>query len=289
MSRALISILGGLGGMFGWGTSDFFANITSEKIGHEKAFFWSQAAGIFLIVLFILFLGTSLLSLSLIGLTVLGGIAYALGYLLFYKGFEIGNVSVVSAVVNLQVLFVIFISFFLRGQSLTALQVPAIALILLGVTIVSVNIDDLKKGTVSLLKGVRETLFSTVMFGALYWPLNEYVVERADLLMVSLVTKLSAIAFVFLMSLFQKRSLVIKKISGKLTTLVVLVGVLEAIAVLAVAYGLTYGDEIIVAPVSSALTIVTVGLAVIFLKEKITKIQALGITIVVGGIIMTAF
>lgn len=275
--------------MFGWGTSDFFANITSEKIGHEKAFFWSQIAGALLIALCIFFLGASLPSLSLISVTILGGIAYALGYLLFYKGFEIGNISVVSAVVNLQVLFVIAISFFLRGQRLTALQVPAIILILLGVTIVSVNIEDLKKGRVSLLRGVKETLLATVMFGVLFWPLNEFVVEKANLLTVSLITKLTAIAFVFLMSSFQKRSLVIKKTSMKLTILVALVGILEATAVLAVAYGLTFGDGIIVAPVSSALTIVTVGLAIIFSKEKITKLQALGIIAVVGGIVMTAF
>ncbi len=289
MNRTLISILGGLGGMFGWGTSDFFANITSEKIGHEKAFFWSQIAGAFLIVLFMLFLSPSLPSLPLIGLTMLGGVAYALGYLLFYKGLEIGNVSVVSTVVNLGVLFMIFISFFLRGQKLTALQVPAIILILLGIIIISVNIEDLKKGTVSLLRGVKETLLATIMFGALYWPLNEFVVEKANLLTVSLITKLTAVAFVFLISLFQKRSLIIKKTSIRLTTLVALVGILEAIAVLAVAYGLTYGDGIIVAPVSSALTIVTVGLAVIFLKEKLTKIQITGIAMVIVGIIMTAF
>lgn len=275
--------------MFGWGTSDFFANITSEKIGHEKAFFWSQIAGAFLIVLFMLFLSPSLPSLPLIGLTMLGGVAYALGYLLFYKGLEIGNVSVVSTVVNLGVLFMIFISFFLRGQKLTALQVPAIILILLGIIIISVNIEDLKKGTVSLLRGVKETLLATIMFGALYWPLNEFVVEKANLLTVSLITKLTAVAFVFLISLFQKRSLIIKKTSIRLTTLVALVGILEAIAVLAVAYGLTYGDGIIVAPVSSALTIVTVGLAVIFLKEKLTKIQITGIAMVIVGIIMTAF
>ena len=59
MSRTLISILGGLGGMFGWGTSDFFANQASDKVGHTKALFWSQIAGILLILLAVLFAGPS--------------------------------------------------------------------------------------------------------------------------------------------------------------------------------------------------------------------------------------
>jgi len=45
IDKTLISILGGLGGMFGWGTSDFFANQASDKLGHTKALFWSQIAG----------------------------------------------------------------------------------------------------------------------------------------------------------------------------------------------------------------------------------------------------
>jgi hypothetical protein len=41
MDKTIISIISGLGGMFGWGTSDFFANLSSDKIGHFKTFFWS--------------------------------------------------------------------------------------------------------------------------------------------------------------------------------------------------------------------------------------------------------
>ena len=54
------------------------------------------------------------------------------------------------------------------------------------------------------------------------------------------------------------------------------IGILEAIAVLSVTFGQSFGDGIIVAPISSALTVVTVGLAMIFSKEKITKLQGVG-------------
>lgn len=290
MDRTLISILGGLGGMFGWGTSDFLANSASEKIGHNKAFFWSQIAGLALIVLMLFIMPSSFaMSPLLIGLTFFGGVAYALGYLLFYKGFEIGNVSVISAVINLQVLFIITISFFLRGQTLTTLQVPAIILLLAGVTLVSVNFEDLRHGTVSLLKGVKEALLATVMFGVFYWPLNEFVVEKADWLAVSFITKLTAIIIVFLIAYFRRNSLVIKRATNKLFVLLAAVGLLEAVGVLSVTFGQSYGDGIIVAPISSALTVVTVSLAMIFSKEKITRIQGFGIAMAVVGIVMIAF
>src|SRR3989338_10099855 len=109
--------------MFGWGTSDFFANFSSDKVGHFKAFFWSQVAGLITVLSVILLSGSSIsLSPEILFRIVIAGIAYSLGYLLFYRGFEIGNVSVVSAVVNLQQLFIISISYFVYGQTLSRLQ-----------------------------------------------------------------------------------------------------------------------------------------------------------------------
>lgn len=289
MDKTLISILGGLGGMFGWGASDFFANAASEKVGHQRTLFWSQVAGLSLIGLLVILTAPRFsFTPLLLGMTVFCGISNALGYLLFYKGFEIGNVSVVSAAINLQVLFIIGISFFVRGQNLTLLQIPAIALLLLGVTLVSVNLDDLRKGTVSLLKGVKETIAATVMFGVFYWPLNEYVVEQVDWLAVSLLTKFTALCVVFLLALRSKQSLRIEQGSTKLFLLIAAVGLLEAVGVLSATYGQSYGDGIIVAPISSALTIVTVGLAMLFSQEKITRVQGVGILMTVVGIVATA-
>jgi uncharacterized membrane protein len=53
-------------------------------------------------------------------------------------------------------------------------------------------------------------------------------------------------------------------------------------------WGLTIGDVILIVPISSAVTIVTVTLALIFLKERITKKQCLGIAMAIIGIILTA-
>mgnify|MGYP003340959924 CR=1 FL=1 len=177
----------------------------------------------------------------------------------------------------------------LRGQSLTKFQIPAIILLLVGVTLVSVNFSDLKKGIVSLLTGVKEALLSATIFGVFYWPLNEYVAEEANWLTVSFIVKLTAILFVGALAIFSKKSLSIKNSNKKFAYLLAAVGILEAIAILSVTFGQSFGDGIIVAPISSALTIVTVALAMLFGKEKITRVQGLGIALAVSGIIITAF
>ena len=65
-------------------------------------------------------------------------------------------------------------------------------------------------------------------------------------------------------------------------------GIIEAAAVALVNYGLTIGDAILITPIASALSIVTIALAIIFLKDKVTKIQSLGMAAAIAGIIVTA-
>lgn len=288
MSRLMTSVFAGLGGMLGWGTSDFLANSASEKLGYFKTFFWSQIAGLSLIaILLIIFQSSLQITLPLLALTIVGGAAYAFGYLFLYKGFEIGNVSVVSAVINVQVVFITIISY-MRGQSLTPIQIPAVLFIMIGVTLTAVNINALKNGTLSLLHGVKETLISTAFFGIIEWPLNEYIVENADWLLVSFLTKLVALAVVLLFANIQRQTLQLKKIAADNIALLIAVGLLEAVGILSVSYGQAFGDGIIVAPISSALTVVTVTLAIIFQKEKISKVQGAGIMAVIIGIFLTA-
>jgi uncharacterized membrane protein len=71
--------------------------------------------------------------------------------------------------------------------------------------------------------------------------------------------------------------------------MVVLVGILEAAAVACVNWGLTIGDVILVTPIASALSIVTITMAIIFLNEKITKLQGFGMGTAIVGIILIAF
>jgi bacterial/archaeal transporter family protein len=289
MDKTLLSILAGLGAMFGWGTSDFFANQSADKIGSLRTFFWSQIAGVILMGIVSLIMGTTyIFNPQLLALTFIAGITYAFAYLLFYRGFELGNVSVVSAVINFQNVFIIAISYFIFGQTVTAIQIPALFLVLIGIFLVSVKFEDLQKGEISLMKGVKETLLAAVMFGMVFWPMNEFVAERTDWKMTSFLVKMIALFTVFIFAQTTKKPLKIETKSSKLVVLIAVVGLLEAAAVISATFGQAYGDSIIVAPIASALTVVTVALAMIFSKEKISKIQGFGIALTICGIVMTA-
>lgn len=186
MSDAFVSILAGLCGMIGWGTPDFFANQASDKIGHFKTFFWSQLAGIAFLFVIVPFVGLEMSYTSLLlGYLLITSIFYSVGYLLFYKAFEIGNVSVVAATINVNVVISMLIAVVLRGQRLTPMQLFGVTLIFAGVTFVAVNIGDLKNKKVGLLSGVKETLVAALFFGV-FWNLSEIISEQLGWLSTSL-------------------------------------------------------------------------------------------------------
>jgi uncharacterized membrane protein len=243
----------------------------------------------FLLGLLMFFLPSAFfLSPKLLFVFSLAAITYTFGYLYFYKAFEIGNVSVVSAAVNLNVVVAIILAIIFKGQRLVGIQQLAVALILIGVTLVALNIKDLLNSKVSLLAGVKETVFASIAFGA-YWNLSEYLAEQTGWLPTSFWVKVISIGLLFSLSIYKKENLGLKEKNKNLLLLVGAVGLLEAFAVAAVNFGLSVGDVVLVSPISSALSLVTISMAVIFLKERLTRTQVAGIGITLVGIVLTAF
>ena len=290
MNNTIISILAGLGGMFGWGTSDFFANNASEKVGHTKTFFWSQLAGMLAMgIIFVIFkpVMTGMKKREIV-LLLIASVLYTAGYLFFYKAFEIGNVSVVSATINLNTVIAIMLAYVFLGQRLTGLQIPAIILVLLGITFVSINFNDLHKNGFSLLVGVKEVIIASFAFG-IFWTLSDVLSENVGWIPLTLFIKIISIGLMVGLSFIGNKEKLFESNVKKFWLVISLVGILEALAMASVNFGLSVGDLVIVNPIASALSIVTISMAVIFLKEKISKTQAIGIFMTIGGIILSAF
>jgi transporter family protein len=289
MSPVLLSIMAGLGGMFGWGISDFLAGLFSKKIGNFRTFFWSQLAGLVFASLLVLFFVIELsIPPLIIVLLPVAAIFYSAAYLFFYKGFELGNISIVSATINLWAVFTMLFAFIFLGQRLSAWQLLGVIMIITGVTLVSLKWSDIKNRDTHLLKGVRETVAAAVLFG-IFWNLSDIITAEIGWLSTTIFIKVGIILFLLLFGLVMKRELTLVKSTTQTKLMVVLVGILEAAAVACFNWGLTVGDVILVTPIASALSIVTISMALIFLKEKITRTQGLGIAVTITGIILTVF
>jgi bacterial/archaeal transporter family protein len=289
MSTTVLSILAGIVGMFGWGIYDFLGGVFAKQIGPFKSFFWSQLAGLISILLLAFVFTTSInIPIFVIILFPIAAIVYSAGYLFFFKGFEIGNVSIVAATMNLWAVFTMLFAFIFMGQRLSTIQTLGVFLIISGVTLASLNWSEIRNQKFQLSSGVKEAVLGAFFFG-IFWNISEIISEEVGWLFTTLFVKFGIVLFLLIFSLLVKREIGLTKTATKTKYAIILMGIVEVGAVAVVNYGLTIGDAILITPIASALSIVTITLAIIFLKDKITKLQGLGIVIAIVGIVVTAF
>ena len=275
--------------MFGWGIYDFLGGVYTKQIGPFKSFFWSQLAGSISTLLLLFIFPFSLnVPLFVIILLPIAAILYSAGYLFFFKGLEIGNVSIIAATMNLWAVFTMLFAFTFMGQRLSTTQTLGVLMIISGVTFTSLNWSDIQNQRFQLSSGVKETVIGAFFFGV-FWNISELITEEIGWLLTTLFVKFGIVLFLLLFSILIKRELDLTKAPPKTKYMVLVMGIIEAGAVAIVNYGLTIGDAILITPISSALSIVTITMAIIFLNDKVTKLQGLGILIAIAGIIVTAF
>ena len=275
--------------MFGWGIYDFLGAVYSKNIGSFKSLFWSQSAGLISIFLLAFVFGTvTSIPILVLILFPIAAIIYSFGYLLFFKGFEKGNVSIIAAIMNLWAVFTMLFAYMFMGQRLTTTQTIGVFLIISGATLASIDWSSIRAQGFQLSSGVKETILGAFFFG-IFWNISEIISEAIGWLLSTLLVKFGIVLFLLLFSFAGKQDVVLKNISAKTKYVILLMGIIEVGAVSLVNHGLTIGDAILITPIASALSIVTITLAVIFLKDKVSKLQGLGIAAAVVGIIVTAF
>jgi bacterial/archaeal transporter family protein len=289
MSTTILSILLGIGGMVGWGIYDFLGGVFSKQIGSFKSLSWSQLAGLISILLLAFAFKTEIdLPTLAIILSAIAAVVYSAGYLFFFKGFEKGNVSIVAATMNLWAVFTMLFAFIFMGQRLTATQTLGVFMIISGATLAAIDWDDIRNQRFHLSLGVKEAILGAFFFG-IFWNISEIISEEIGWLLTTLLVKFGIVIFLLIFSFAIKQEVGSINISTKTKSVILLMGMIEVSAVALVNYGLTIGDAILITPIASALSLVTITLAVIFLKDKISKLQGLGIGMAIIGIIVTAF
>jgi drug/metabolite transporter (DMT)-like permease len=289
MNTTILSIVLGIGGMIGWGIYDFLGSVFAKQVGSFKALFWSQLAGLLSILVLAFTFKTSInVPIFVLVLFPIAAIFYSAGYLFFFKGFEIGNVSIIAATMNLWAVFTMVFAFLLMGQRLSTMQTIGVMMILAGATLASIHWNEISNQSFQLSAGVKEAIFGAFFFGA-FWNISELISEEVGWLLTTLLVKFGIIVFLLLFALPAKQAIGVTNISTKTKIMILLMGMIEAGAVALVNYGLTIGDAILITPIASALSVVTIALAIIFLNDKVTKIQGVGILTTIAGIIVTAF
>jgi drug/metabolite transporter (DMT)-like permease len=291
----LIAILAGLGGMIGWGFSEFATKKSVDKVGAISSLVWAHIFGS--IILFVILISRLFLSHASIesifpsswstwvGLIVFGALQ-ATVYYFAYLAFEKGKVSVLSPIFASFSGLVALLSVIVFGEVLHLSLVPALILIFGGVLLINLDWEHLKmrRIRIEIVPGLKEIVIATVL--ATIWTLGwDKFSGNEDWILYTTFMFVFMTVAAYVIALHARVPLL--KVPSGTWKFLWFIALGEAVAYLAITLGYaTTSYTSVVAILSGASSLPTIVLARIFLKEKIVRSQIIASIIIIIGIVL---
>ena len=283
-----MGILAGLLSMIFWGTAIFLAALASRKLGNVLTLFWMQLFGFItgFIYFFINFRTYNFISVpKIIPLLVIIAILQAIAYLAFYKGLEKSQVSLVSPIGAAWGLVTAILGVIFLKEKLSGTQIFSICFIVVGILLLSININDfIKLKKINLLAGVNEGIIAMLGWGVSLFFLV-FATKDLGWFLPAFIFRLFLLLFLSVFILYSHKPL-IPKLEKFPFILLLLIGIFDIGGFFSYSYGVSSTSASIVAPIGSAYALVTVFLARIFLKENIDLNKTIGILAIIGGLVL---
>ena len=194
----------------------------------------------------------------------------------FYEAMRVKGVALTSSIVNSWPFVTTILGAIFYHELVKNSQVIAIALILAGILAITFKNSKLVFDNSFLFAVLAMLLWGFFLF-ALKIPVSIFGIVLVTS-GINLVTSVTALPFAVLnkVNLFETKL--------KVLVAILLVGFFNALGFLAYVFGIVNAPISIVAPIVSAVPALSAVLAVVLLKEKLTRQQCIGIVVTVIGI-----
>lgn len=292
MSPVLIALIGGTIAMLGWGFGDFIAKTIIDKIGKYSAIAFIQFTTLIFYIPF-LFFYSEIPSLSVtffVQISIFSLFDF-IAWFALYKAFEEGKLSIVNPISSSYAILATIISGLFFGEIFTSLKIVAISIVLLGILLTAIDLKELKNGLQlsDLSKGVPFAIMAFTIYG-FYIPFWDKFIDGNGWMVTSFIGRLITLIFTITYMLTKKHSINNPFKLGKYMYVLLIAGMLQAVAATGFNWGVNASSQTsITAAVSSSYALVVVLLAYIFLKERISISQYLGVLLIIIGIILIPF
>lgn len=289
-----IAIFAGLGGMLGWGLADFFAKKTIDQIGYIPSLVWGHLFGTLAFLALVLCrlvlkkpvnFPSDIATWALIATF---GVVQALVYLLVYKGFGKGQLAILNPIFASFSGLTAILSIVVFGERLTRPFIMALAAVFAGILLINLDATAFRTRRIvfASIPGLQEILCAT-LFAALWTLFWDRLIDGQDWLVFAFLMYAFMTLALWLFSKIQKTDLSVIWKRSDLWSFVVLIGVCETVAYLAISLGYSATTmTTVVALLSGGFSLPTILLARVFLKERVTPIQTIGTLVVIAGIML---
>ena len=283
-----MGVLLGLATAFAWGSADFLARFASRTIGALRIAFYLQFFGF-------IFLTAILLRWPAWGHLfdhsgwqpwaggVLIGVLNALAMFALYRAFELGKLSVVGPLSSSYPALTLILSFF-AGERLTLVRILGIALALLGALVVARGESSSATPSASGGKGIAWAVVAAVLFGFMFWLLGTRVIPVTGAY--ATVWLMRGTAALVTLAILVAKGQPLGLPDKKTTVQAAGTGLLDTGAFVLSNVSMQIEQVSVVTLLASLYGAVTVLLAAIFLRERVSALQWLGIIAIFAGIFL---
>jgi drug/metabolite transporter (DMT)-like permease len=283
----MLGILGAFIGATGFGTANVVIKKSLANLSIPQTLMMSTLSGVVFLTIFT-FLSASfeaITPLLLLKASLLAG-GEVLLYLVLYKTFEVSNVTVATAVSSTYPLLSTVVTVLVFSELLPLNKLAMIIVLVAGALVTSIDWSAVIKDGLDkkdLTKGFKWILATTLLH-AIYFPLAGNFTSEGSWQTKLLMIKIMSAIFLFVVFyLIQRKKILPPKNKIPFTSLL---GLLEVIgwAGFSWATNSTDGQTAILIAVLNSSALVTAILAYFFLDEKLSKIQYMGILMIVVGL-----
>ena len=280
----LTSVLFGLAFAAGIGVADVISAGLTRSLGVIRTVFLLQLFGVVGMTVFALATGQfdtidANDVLIMAGLTVL----VVFFYLGFYKALQLGPIALVGPIVAAHSPVVVVLAVIFLGERISEWQVVAIAAVVGGVVMASVDVPALRSGRTVIGLGVGLAIGVSIAAG--FWQFAIAAVSK----------EMGWFAPVYLTRLFMVCILipvvVVRReqpwvgLNRKLAVAIVVVAALETLSLLAFTRGSEIGIISIVAAASTAYPVIPIIGGIVLFKERLSGLQFAGLFVVTLGLL----
>ncbi|MGI0100851.1 MAG: DMT family transporter [Candidatus Micrarchaeaceae archaeon] len=287
-SILLSSVVFGAFSMLCYGISDILSGMVAKKNSATKLTLWYFAIGSVILAAMGLLLPMPHISVTDIAALALLSVISAAGLFSFYKGLRVGKVSVIVPVSATWSLITVLIGALLLKEGLNTVQYIGIALIILGTVLISIKIRYLIGLKLNkLAAGIPYAILSMVLWGFLYSGIGVISQQMHNWLWPVLINTIGSMIVMLLYVLSRKPDI---SFPGGISKYLILLWIATGVAgFLFYSMGTSTGYISVVGPISAAAPLITVILAMVVLKEKVSLHQAIGIALIILGLIAIVY
>jgi uncharacterized membrane protein len=274
-----------------WGLADFWGGLKSRKLALLSVLAVSQGAGLVAVAIAVAIRGEGPPSDGDFALwAALGGIAGAAGLAAFYRGLVVGAMSIVAPVSATAAVIPVAVGV-ATGERPSAIQAVGAALAIAGVATASregVSEEERPSGAHAVRRhtaaGIPLALLAALGFGGFFVGLDA-AADEGDVLWAMLAARIAS------GSLLVGAAVVLRPpLEGGRSQIpaLVAIGLLDVSANLLFAVASTLGFVSIVGVLASLYPVVTIFLARALLRERIDRVQEVGVAGALGGVALIA-